>query len=94
MAHLTKAYLEPWQTSRMELFAKIKKIHKNCIIDIWQDFKYVSTYPTLLYCTLLSDVVNEENDQKNDENQNKKSFLKGKETLTFDFSLCFCIWLC
>ena len=38
-----------------------------------------------MYGTLLLDVVNEDNDQKNDENQNKKSFLKGKETLTFDF---------
>ena len=52
-------------------------------------FNFLVLLPTILYGTLLLDVVNEDNDQKNDENQNKKSFLKGKETLTFDFqSFC------
>ena len=37
MAHLTKTYLGPFETSLMEFFAKIKKLHKNSIIDIWQD---------------------------------------------------------
>ena len=46
---------------------------------------------TLLYCTLFLDVVNEDNDQKNDENQNKKSFLKGKKLwlLIFHFAFVF-----
>ena len=41
---MAEAYLDPNQTSKMELFAKILKtvnyFHKWSILDIWLSFKY------------------------------------------------------
>ena len=60
----SKGYSKPWQTSKMECFAKIVKYFyqltifgKRSILDVWQGSEYVSAIHSLVWANDLVIVV-------------------------------------